>query len=283
LAFFLPFTLLAQLPDPADQPGAGVPDIQENPDLSRPHDVWGGKWDDGSLVFVRDFGPGSWHNKGRGDRPPAFRETRITIQYGAKRILRYTVYKTKTMPSGYLSARHMHIRFGIGEDRNAGMIYDSSGDGRMANLVKINGGVEDIDTYDIALAGWKPGHLPLEEARRVIMQGDDKLLGYPEERSEFTVRTAADEVLADARFLEQVKAKWVAAGNDPGKVTWAALKPLIHPYHRVAVREGQDLYGRPFTLGNATQGVTVHPETHALLSEAYPHVWGAFAPRDPQP
>jgi hypothetical protein len=272
LLLVLPLTLLAQdEAKPPKKPAKGTPDREEGePGLDQPFELWAGRWDSGLLVFLRVFGPSpDWKN--------GFTETRVSNQYQPDGGLYYTRLGAKKKPAGYSTARNYIYRLGLGDNPKIGLIYDENGKGRMANLVKIEEPVDDIDVYDPATGGWTAAHLPPEEARRIILGADADLLGQPTVKVH-AMRTAADEVLVDARLLQEAKDKWVAQGNDPAKVTWWDIKPFIHAENRVAMRECKDLYGRVFTLGNATEGVKVNPATHALLREAYPDVWGNFAP-----
>ena len=263
ISLLFPLILIAQDDDPPPKPAA-------DPKLAEPHEMWGGKWDDKEKVFLRIFPhDDSWME--------GINEVRY-IWMASDNVHSY--YKTlggKAMPAGYSRAKGLFFRIPVGDDLKAGMLYDESGKGRMANLVKIDPKENEPDLIDLEKYGWKPGAIPPEEARRIIMGADADLLGPPTIKSGRNL-TAADEVLKGARLLQEAKERWVKQGNDPAKVTWWDLKPLIYPDNTFAIRDGKDLYGRMYSLGNATEGVKVHPDTYATLREAFPNVWGDFAP-----
>lgn len=240
-----------------------------SPDPTKPHQLWGGKWTDYWEVFLRIYPA---EEAGDGSFPVQY-----IFRANPGQPLRTQVKTGKVMPSGYTRAGFLYFRLPAGDDPQRGVLFGDFKNDLMANMVRIDPPVLDLEDFGKVAPQWREGAIEAEEARKIVLGAEAELLGSPAGGASKADNSAA-MVVSDAEILQAAKELWAKKTSAITTPTWGELAPFIHPESSLAKRQGKDLYGREFTLGTSGTKVKVNVETYNGLKDVYPDVWGEFAP-----
>jgi hypothetical protein len=234
----------------------GVPADPTDPSTG----LWGGKWDDTWEVYLRVH-----------PREPGQSGTR-KIEYIWRedfgRPLRHNTSTAREQVAGYLHTGDLYFRL----DYATGLLWGNFKTPRMANLVRMNPSLSDLETADPAGYGWKEGKIPALKASEIILGSDSKLLGAPGLPNAPGYGNKLARLTRNAHLLTDAIKLWSTehrkAPDSP--VTLDDIRPYIWPGHTIITNDFKDAYGHRWTLRTVQEGPYIDPKSLQRLREDDP-------------